>query len=101
MITCNLTETKVKTKECITSQELPYPCLLRFTSISYDYIILAIGPVGDQCFKGVIVKVFKAEENNEIYEGNIREMCSMSNFGSSRGFNFYNEIITLKNTNLY
>ena len=84
----------------MTSETLPYPCLLRYASNGYDYIVLAIEPVGGG-FKGMIVKVSKEVENDEIYEGAIDRSFSVASFGTPEGFNFYNEEITIKNSVSY
>lgn len=84
----------------MTSETLPYPCLLRYASNGYDYIVLAIEPVGGG-FKGMIVKVSKEAEDDEIYEEAIDNCFSLTDFGTLEGFNFYNKEITIKNSANY
>ena len=84
----------------ITSKTLPYPCLLRYTCYGYDYIVLAIEPAA-MSFKGIIVKVNKVVEDDEIHEGAIDSSFSLTDFGTPQGFNFYNEEITIKNSVSY
>lgn len=45
----------VKITSTITSETLPYPCLLRYACHGYDYVVLAIEP-SLKSFKGIIVK---------------------------------------------
>lgn len=90
----------VKITSPMTSETLPYPCLLRYASHGYDYVVLAIEPVGGG-FKGMIVKVSKEAEDDEIYEGAIDRSFSVASFGTPEGFNFYNEEITIKNSVSY
>lgn len=90
----------VKITSTITSETLPYPCLLRYASNGYDYIVLAIEPVGGG-FKGMIVKVSKEAEDDEIYEGAIDSCFSLTDFGTPEGFNFYNNEVTIKNSANY
>lgn len=71
----------------MTSETLPYPCLLRYASNGYDYIVLAIEPVGGG-FKGMIVKVSKEAEDDEIYEGAIDNCFFINRFWDSRRIQF-------------
>lgn len=56
----------VKITSTITSEMLPYPCLLRYTCHGYDYVVLAIEP-SLKSFKGIIVKVFSTYMDDEIF----------------------------------
>lgn len=88
----------VKITSLITSETLPYPCLLRYANHGYDYVILALEP-SFKSFKGVVVKVFdKGSEDDEIYEGTVDNCFTMTDFGTPEGFNFYNEEVTIKNS---
>lgn len=81
----------VKITSTITSETLPYPCLLRYAC--HDYVVLAIEP-SLKSFKGIIVKVFNKDADDEIFEDNC---FSLTDFGTPEGFNFYNKEITIKN----
>lgn len=81
----------------MTSETLPYPCLLRYANNGYDYVVLAIEP-SLKSFKGVIVKVFNNNMDDETFEGAIDNCFSLTDFGTPKGFNFYNEEVTIKNS---
>lgn len=84
----------------MTSETLPYPCLLRYACHGYDYVVLAIEP-SLKSFKGIIVKVFNKDADDEIFEGAIDNCFSLTDFGTPEGFNFYNKEITIKNSVSY
>ena len=73
----------VKITSTITSETLPYPCLLRYACHGYDYVVLAIEP------------------SLKIFEGAIDNCFSLTDFGTPEGFNFYNKEITIKNSANY
>ena len=81
----------------ITSETLPYPCLLRYACHGYDYVVLAIEP-SLKSFKGIIVKVFNKDADDEIFEGAIDNCFTTMSFRTPEGFNFYNEEVTIKNS---
>ncbi len=81
----------------MTSETLPYPCLLRYANYECDYVVLAIEP-SFKSFKGIIVKVFNKDVDDEISEGAIDSSFSLTDFGTPKGFNFYNEEITIRNS---
>lgn len=85
----------------MTSETLPYPCLLRYANYGYDYVVLAIEPVGMNNFRGIIVKVFSKDEDDEIFEGAIDNSFTTMSFRTPEGFNFYNEEVTIKNSANY
>ena len=82
----------------MTSETLPYPCLLRYANYGYDYVVLAIEPVGMNNFKGIIVKVFSKDADDEIFEGAIDNSFTTMGFRTPEGFSFYNEEVTIKNS---
>lgn len=84
----------------MTSETLPYPCLLRYACHGYDYVVLAIEP-SLKSFKGIIVKVFSKDMDDEIFEGAIDSCFSLTDFGTPEGFNFYNNEVTIKNSANY
>lgn len=90
----------VKITSTITSETLLYPCLLRYACHGYDYVVLAIEP-SLKSFKGIIVKVFNKDADDEIFEGAIDNCFSLTDFGTPEGFNFYNKEITIKNSANY
>lgn len=84
----------------MTSETLPYPCLLRYVGHGCDYVVLAVEP-SFKSFKGVIVKVFNTGMDDEIFEGAIDSSFTLTNFGTPEGFNFYNGEITIRNSANY
>lgn len=85
----------------MTSETLPYPCLLRYANYDCDYVVLAIEPVGTDSFKGIIVKVFNRDADDEIFEGAIDNSFTTMSFRTPEGFSFYNEEVTIKNSVSY
>lgn len=90
----------VKITSPMTSETLPYPCLLRYASHGCDYVVLAVEP-SLKSFKGIIVKVFNKDMDDEIFEGATDSSFTLTDFGTPEGFNFYNEEITIKNSVSY
>ena len=90
----------VKITSTITSETLPYPCLLRYACHGYDYVVLAIEP-SLKSFKGIIVKVFNKDADDEIFEGAIDNSFTTMGFRTPEGFSFYNEEVTIKNSANY
>lgn len=88
----------VKITSPMTSETLPYPCLLRYAS--HGYVVLAVEP-SLKSFKGIIVKVFNKDMDDEIFEGATDSSFTLTDFGTPEGFNFYNEEITIKNSVSY
>lgn len=80
------------------AEDLPYPCLLVYKNDTCHYVILA-HKGKDTDIYGIVVEVFYDHNvgDETLHVGDQNVTFAFENFGTPKGFNFYNESVVISN----